>query len=187
MNEVQQLAEKVLGRDPAIELIEYQRRWISIREMRRVAQAVNTLIDASGAKALAPIAFVPRNRPEALATILGLAATGRYIRMIHPYQSPEGIARDVQRLSPAVLVALDEDFTPAVVAALKARGVAGITLKDMNASTITECERTLGNCEYPTEPLFDLLTSGTTGPPKQFPITYDFIANEMLKSSENKT
>lgn len=184
MSKVEEMAAKALERDPEIQLIEYERKWITIGEMRALSDSVNGLIDASGAGQLAPIAFVPRNRPETLSTMVGLASRGRYVRMIHPYQSDTGIARDVVRLKPAVLVALKEDFTEEVVHTLRECGVAAIALNDMQAQSVEGSESSTG--EYapePEAPQFDLLTSGTTGPPKQFPVTYDFIAEEMVGHS----
>jgi long-chain acyl-CoA synthetase len=181
MATVREMAEHALGRDSAIELIEFERQWTTIGEMRAIADTINELIDASHAHARAPIALIPRNRPAALAAILGLAMRERHVRMIHPYQSPSGLARDIARLRPAVLIALAQDFTEEVLSVLRERGIAGILL-DGNAVRAAEgCEQSTAEHEPPgEEPVFDLLTSGTTGPPKQFPITYDFIAREMV-------
>lgn len=184
MTKVEELANAALDRDPSIGLIEYENHWISIGEVRRLANEVNRLIDGSGANARAPIAFVPRNRPAVLAAMIGLAARGRYIRMIHPYQSPAGITRDVRRLKPAVLIALSEDFVDEVPPLLEEQGIAGIALGEMAACTFPGAERSTAEYDAPpSEPVFDLLTSGTTGPPKQFPITYEFIAKEMIEGS----
>lgn len=184
MTTVQELAGRALDRDPAIELIEFEHRWHTIGEVRWLGEEVNALIDRAGVDARAPIAFVPRNRPVVLAAMLGLVARGRYVRMIHPYQSPAGIARDLERLKPAALVALASDIVDEVPPLLAARGIAGIALGAMTASFAEGAERS--TAEYdppPAEPRFDLLTSGTTGPPKQFPITYEFIAREMVEGS----
>lgn len=184
MSSVEDMAARALARDPAIPLIEYQKQWISIGEIRNLADRVNALINASGADPRAPVALVPRNRPGVLAAMLGLAARGRHIRMIHVYQSPEGIARDIVRLKPAVLLASAQDFSDEVVAVLKERGIAGIALDGMEATVVEGCERSTAKCDPPpTKPQFDLLTSGTTGRPKQFPISYDFIAREMVSNS----
>lgn len=184
MTTVQQLVKRALDRDPDIELIEFEHSWYTIGEVRGLGEAVNALIDAAGLDARAPIAFVPRNRPVVLAAMLGLAARGRYVRMIHPYQSPAGIARDLERLKPAALVALADDFVAEVPALLAVRGIAGISLRDMTAAFAEGADRSTAQYDPPpAAPQFDLLTSGTTGPPKQFPITYDFIAREMVEGS----
>lgn len=184
MTKVEELARWALGRDPTAPLIEFGGRWHTIGEVGRLGERVNALIDASGAAMRAPIAFVPRNRPEMLAAMLGLAARGRYVRMIHPYQSPAGIARDLARLRPAVLVALAGDFVDEVPILLAERGIAGVALDAMDGAAFAGLERaTAEHDRCPPEPQFDLLTSGTTGPPKQFPITYEFIAREMVAGS----
>ncbi len=72
---------------------------------------MNSLVAASGAHPVAPIALRARNRPVALAALLGLIAQGRNIRMIHVHQSSNGIARDVARLKPAVVLGLPEDLS----------------------------------------------------------------------------
>src|SRR5438067_13269328 len=109
MSTLEEMAARMLDRDPALPVIEYQQAWITSGEMRRVAEQVNALIDASGADPKTPVAFVPRNRPGVLSALLGLVARRRHIRMIHVYQSPAGIARDVERLKPATVVATAAD------------------------------------------------------------------------------
>jgi acyl-coenzyme A synthetase/AMP-(fatty) acid ligase len=181
MATVREMAESALGRDPAVPLIEFEHQWTTIGQMRAIADAMNAAIDESGCDPRAPIALIPRNRPAPLAAMLGLAMRERHVRMIHPYQSPSGLARDVARLRPAVVVALAQDFTAEVLGVLRERGTAGIALDGLEVRTAPGCERSTAEHDVPAaEPIFDLLTSGTTGPPKQFPITYDFIAREMV-------
>jgi acyl-coenzyme A synthetase/AMP-(fatty) acid ligase len=184
MSLVQQMAVRALARDPAIPLIERDSEWITIGEVAEAAAAVNALIDASGADPRAPVALIPRNRVGMLAALMGLVTRERHIRMIHPYQSPEGLARDVERLKPAVVVATLQDFEPTLVAALQAQGVAGVALDGMTALAAPGCARSTADCDPPPpEPQIDLLTSGTTGKPKQFPLTYEFIGREMVTFS----
>lgn len=184
MSLLQEMANKVFDRDPAIELLEFERQWVTIGEMKRLADRVNALIDASGAGERAPVAIIPRNRPGMLTAILGLIGRARHVRMIHPYQSAAGLARDVVRLKPAVTVGMAQDFADELVVTLKAQGVAGIALDGMEAAAVAGCGRSTAECDPPPPgPQIDLLTSGTTGPPKQFPLTYDFVAEEMVTRS----
>lgn len=184
MTLVQELAVQALTRKPSIELIEFQKQWFTIGQLRHVAERVNAIIDASGAAPSQPVAFLPRNRPAVLAAFLGLVSRGRHIRMIHVYQSPEGIARDIRRLKPAVLVALDQDFSEQVVEVLKERRIAGVALTGMDAVGVPGCESSNAECDVSSKgPQIDLLTSGTTGPPKQFPLSYDFIGEVMVTRS----
>jgi long-chain acyl-CoA synthetase len=181
MSTLDQLARRVLEREPSRLIFEHENRWISTGEVRELADRVNGLIAASGASPHAPVAFVPRNRPGALAALIGLIAAGKYIRMIHVYQSPAGIARDIVRLKPAVVVATSEDICGEFLSTLREQGIAAIALTDMDAAAVPGCERSSALCDpLPALPQIDLLTSGTTGPPKQFGLTYEFLAKDMV-------
>jgi long-chain acyl-CoA synthetase len=181
MSSLEELAAHALARGASYPAIEWEKRWVNWEEMRRIADGVNYLLEASGADRCSPIALVPRNRPVALAALVGLIAGGRHIRMIHAYQSTAGIARDIIRLKPAVVVALDDDFSEEVRSVLAARGIAGIGLTEAGAVPIPGCEQSHALCDPPPpRPQFDLLTSGTTGPPKQFALSYDLIARDMV-------
>jgi long-chain acyl-CoA synthetase len=176
MVELQQLTERALARDSSRQAIEFDRRWFTWGDLRSVADRVGELLDASGADPLAPVAFVPRNRPSAIAAMLGLIAKGRSIRMA------AALARDVERLPTAVIVAAAGDYSPGLLSVLRTQGIAAIELAEMNATAIAGCERSriAFNAPVPTQPQIELLTSGTTGPPKQFPISYDLIAKHMV-------
>src|SRR5262249_52429208 len=160
---------RALARGPDYPAIEFQKRWYSWDEMRTVAERLNALLDASGVDPHAPIAMVPRNRPQALAAVLGLMTRGRTIRMIHVYQSPAGVARDLGRLSPAAVVIGSEDLADELRAVLRERGIVGVSLAGMNAAAIPGCDTArAAHDPSPARRQIELLTSGTTGPPKQF-------------------
>jgi long-chain acyl-CoA synthetase len=181
MTTLQEMSERALARGAGYPAIEWEKRWINWEEMRHVAGCVNALVAASRADPRAPVAMVPRNRPNALAALLGLIATGRNISMIHVYQTPPGVIRDILRLKPAVVIIAAEDFAEEIRAVLREQGIAGIALTGMGAEAIPGCERSTAACHAPApHPQIDLLTSGTTGPPKQFALGYDMIATHMV-------
>ena len=74
--------------------------------------------------------------------------------MIHVYRSPAGIARDIARLKPAVVVATDEDIGGEFLSTLRERGVAAIALSDMQAAaqtgTLQPVDYTNQNSSYAT-------------------------------------
>jgi long-chain acyl-CoA synthetase len=181
-SELQQLTLRALARDAALPAIEFERRWFTWGEIREVADRVNALLEASGVDVRTPIAFVPRNRPSAIATLLGLIAAGRSIRMLYAFQSATALARDVARIKPAVLVGAAEDFSDELLAALRAEGSAAIALKEMTATAVPGYELTSRptDLQAPQQSQIEILTSGTTGPPKQFAIGYDLVAQHMV-------
>ena len=113
--------------------IEFQGRWYTWGELRQVFDGLVAALASSGCQSGAAIAFIPRNRPSAAAALLGLLGRGSFVRMIYAFQSSSAIARDVERVRPAAVVAAEEDFTPELRAVLESRGVAAVALGEMEA------------------------------------------------------
>lgn len=181
---MQALAVRALDCDgPAVE---FAGHWYDWSDLRRTAHGIARALSDSGADANAPVAFVPRNRPAAIAALLGLIAQGRTIRMIYAFQSPSAIARDILRLKPAAVIAAPEDMTAVVCAALRAGGIAAIAIDDQTARPLPGFEYVGAalDCAPSHERRIEILTSGTTGPPKQFPITYEMLGKHIVRANE---
>ena len=185
MTSLQQMAQAALARDPMRPAVEFGGIWHHWGDLARVAQEVQGLLVASGIAPDAPVAFIPRNRPAALAALLALVAGGRTIRMIYAFQSAAGMARDAVRSSPAALIADAEDLGPELVAALAAEGIVAIALGGMAAHPVADLARADSACARAAEgpPRVEILTSGTTGPPKPFAVPYAVIEQHFIDSS----
>jgi long-chain acyl-CoA synthetase len=178
-----EMVQRALVRDADRPAIEFEGRWHSWGEMRREAERVNELLHASGIAADAPVAFVPRNRPSSIGALLALLAAGRTVRMIYAFQSAEAIAREIVRLQPAAAIVDAADLTDMITDALAEEGIAGIVLGDDEVKAVAGAEAARGEAagrKGPAEPLIEILTSGTTGPPKQFPILHRMIAESLI-------
>ena len=183
MKTLEEMTAEALARDPSRQAIEFDKQWLTWGDLSRIADRVNALVDASGAAPDAPVAMAPRNRPAAFAALLGLISRGRQIGMIHVYQAPAGIVRDIAKLKPAVFLAGPQEMSEEVVAALREQGVAGIVLNDLDAAAAPGAERSTAEVDpLQGRPRIDLLTSGTTGPPKHYPLSYDTLANDIVGS-----
>jgi long-chain acyl-CoA synthetase len=184
IQDLETLCAQALQRPSAQPVVEFQGEWRTWGEMRHVADRLAALIDASGAPPDASIAFVARNRPSAIAALLGLVALVRTMCMLYAYQSGAALARDVERLRPAVLVAAREDFSDELLAVLREQGAAAIALAEMDAGALPGLERSrVAALSQSAPPRIELLTSGTTGPPKRFAIGFDLIARHFVGSS----
>ncbi len=172
-----ELTRRALSREGSLPAIYFESRWYTWGELRHVADGLGSFLDATGAPLCAPVALVARNRPAAVAALLGLIARSHTIRMVHPFQSSAAMARDVERLSPAVLVGAPEDFTEEMRVVLLRLGIVGVAISDMDVAPVPGLEtcRNL-DAEVPAHPQIEILTSGTTGPPKHFAISFDMIA-----------
>jgi long-chain acyl-CoA synthetase len=178
------LTAQALQRPFAQPVIEFRGEWHTWGDLRRVAERLAALIDASGTPSRASIALVARNRPSAIAALLGLIAQGRTISMLYAYQAGAALARDVERLRPALLIAAREDFSDELLEVLRAQGIAAVALSQMDASALPGLEQSRAEAALQSAPpRIELLTSGTTGPPKRFAIGFDLIARHFVGSS----
>jgi long-chain acyl-CoA synthetase len=168
------LASQALARPAEQPAVEYEQRWINWGAMREVADALHAALDAHGIGPGAAVAFVPRNRPAALAALLGLIADRYTVQMLYAFQSPAAITRDLERRRPAAVVLHAEDLDETLRSALQVQGIAGIALDGMQvrvASSATAPRGTLRSAS----PHIEILTSGTTGAPKPFAVSYELV------------
>lgn len=176
------MSAEALQRDADTQAIYFEGRWYHWGALHALAMRLDALLDGVLGERLAPIAFIPRNQPASVAALLGMLAGGRSIRMIYAFQSDEAIARNLAAISPAVVVAAAEDLGPHVRAFLQQEGIAALELQAGDVVPVPGQEQVRpGLLDAAADvPRIDILTSGTTGPPKQFSISYDMIARHLV-------
>ena len=179
MTKLGDMAAQALAREPSRPALEYEGREYTWGEMQALAGKVQRLLTNSGAPEHAPVAFVARNRPSAAAALLALMGQSRPIRMVFAFQSSAAIATQLDRLCPAVALIMAEDDSEEMRALLRERGLAGLVLGTMEADYVPGCERCIRDVP-PAPAEIHILTSGTTGPPKQFPIAYELIERHFV-------
>ena len=172
------MAQNALRRDPTLPILKFDDRWFTWGQLRALADRVNDLLGACGADETSAVTFIPRNHPHSIATLLGLVAGGHTVRMVYAFQSPEGIAANVARLNSAIVISGERELSEQVRDVLKENGMAAIMLKDMSADLLPGFETAHPERATPAgpEPQIQILTSGTTGPPKQFPVNFSTLA-----------
>jgi long-chain acyl-CoA synthetase len=181
---LQTVSARALERDPLQAALEFEGRWYTWGELRHIADQVNSLLDASGVLPDSRIAFIPRNRPSAVATLIGLTARSRHIRMIYAYQSAQAIMGDIRKDLPAAVIAAAEDLSVDLIEPLREAGIAVISLAGDSACAVAGCELAANSAKTGArEPSIEVLTSGTTGPPKQFTFSYELIADHMVSTN----
>jgi long-chain acyl-CoA synthetase len=159
----------------------YDWGWIS-----DAAARMKAALAAAGAPADLPVGFIPRQCPEAAAAFLGMVADNRSMTMIYSYQTVEAMAADVRKLRTAVVIANDADWTEPLLEAARETGAAGIALsRDGGVAAVPGLETVGAGKHRPAPPQvsIELLTSGTTGPPKRYPIPFEQFRRCMLNSS----
>lgn len=155
--------------------IEFGGRWYTGSEMAAYADAIENALRTAGVAEGAAVGVVARNRPPLAAAVVGLLGAGRWVSMIYSFQSAESIGRDIEALELAAVVADREDWTEPVVAAARRTGTVGISISleppvvelISGAGRVSPGLRAAGR-DGSTG--LQVLTSGTTGPPKRHAI-----------------
>jgi acyl-CoA synthetase (AMP-forming)/AMP-acid ligase II len=152
--------------------ISYQGRWYSGDDVTAYGDAIASLLREAGVPDDAPVGLVVRNRLPHAAAIMGFIAAGRTVSMIYSFQSADAIGRDIEKLELSAIVADAEDWTDEVVAAAKRAGSAGVALS-MRAPTVAAVanlerrDQSRRHAEPEPGVALQILSSGTTGPPKR--------------------
>ena len=152
--------------------IDFEGRWYSGREVAAYGVAIEEALRDAAVAEGAPVGLVVRNRLQHAAAIIGFLAAGRPVSMIYSFQSPESIGRDIEKLELSAIIADREDWTEPVIQAAKRTGSAGvaIALTTPTVEAVDGLERrdeSRRHAEFEPGVALNILTSGTTGPPKR--------------------
>ena len=152
--------------------IEFEGRWYSGDDITGYANAIAAKLHDAGVPDGAPVGLVVRNRLPHAAAIIGCLAAGRPVSMIYSFQSPESIGRDIEKLELSTIIADREDWTDEVTTAAKHAGSAGVAIS-LTTPLVAAVEglehrdRSRQHAEVEPGVALQILTSGTTGPPKR--------------------
>jgi len=141
-------------------------------EIADLADDIAARLDAAGVPMDVSVGVVMRNRPAHAAAMLALIAAGRPMTTIYALQADEAIAREVAATRFGAVIADRQDWDAGLCAAAGSAGSAGLVI-DINADPVVGYVEGLEHCgEGPFrlsegERGIELLSSGTTGPPKR--------------------
>lgn len=161
--------------------IEFDRLWWTWGRLRTVADAVHAALDDAGCGADARVGLVLENRPEHVAALLSVIAHGRSVVTLSPLQPPERLCRDMALSgAPIVLASPDVLALPGVLAAAEQHALV-LELGPDGGLRHVGGSVPAGASTNPGVPI-EMLTSGTTGPPKRIRLT-DGQFNSAVRSS----
>ena len=152
--------------------IEFEGRWYTGADLIAYADAIASALKRAGVDDDAPVGLVVRNRLQHAAAIIGFLAAGRPLSMIYSFQSPEAIARDIEKLNLSAVVADVEDWTAPVVDAAGRTGCVGVAIALTEPTVavvegLEKCDPVHRHAAAELDVALQILTSGTTGPPKR--------------------
>jgi long-chain acyl-CoA synthetase len=158
----------LLARAPGgVEAIEFEGRWTPWGTIRSVAGSLDSALSAAGLGAGARVGLVLENRPEHVAVLIALLATDRTVVTFSSLQPPARLAADIARGGVPALVA-----TPAMLAGERVLDAAadGVVL-ELSSDRVTPVgpvrQAPARGQSTASGVAIEMLTSGTTGPPKR--------------------
>lgn len=171
----------------AIEAEAAQATWGEIAD---AADTINAALDAAGVSRDAPVGWVARNRPAAVAAFVALVASGRMVVPLRPNFTLATFRDDIAAQQLPAVIGDDEDWADDEVhAAARIAGSAGImvTGPPFRVHQVPGLERIGAGPHRPAMPgyVLERLTSGTTGAPKRIPVAQDVLIPS-LKSGEQR-
>lgn len=165
--EIRDRLTRLLAEAPAeAEAIEHDEAWWTWGQVQETARAVADALDAAGLPSDARVGVVLENRPEHVATVAAVIASGRCVVTLSPLQPAARLAADIARSElPVVVSGPGALAREGVLGAVTAHGLALELDTDGGLRSVDGT----APVDAPVSPdvAVEMLTSGTTGPPKR--------------------
>jgi acyl-CoA synthetase (AMP-forming)/AMP-acid ligase II len=158
----------VLALDPSAPALEYERVWHSWGELAASADAIAAHVEPGER-----VAVLLRNRPAQVGVCVGLLRAGACIVTANPDRGPDRVRTDLESLGVATIAGEPDDldaFAP------RMRWFSSDKLGAVDVTGDSERDTT----ERRPGVAVEMLTSGTTGPPKRVPLTYETFSRVLL-------
>ena len=160
--------------DPGAPALHYAGSWRPWRYFTEVTARLDQKLSELGVGKGAPVGLLPRNTPAAAAAAVAIIASERCIVCISPLNGDSKVAADIAALDLAVIVGDAADWQRAPLAAAAADGdtvMVGVT-DDMDVPPWASGEHVLKDVPPRPGDALEMLTSGTTGPPRRVTWSY---------------
>ncbi|OBJ63542.1 class I adenylate-forming enzyme family protein [Mycobacterium asiaticum] len=179
----------VLALDPAAPAIEYRDSWTDWQTLATIAGEVEKRLTAVGLSQRPAVGLILRNHPAMVGALLGVLLAGGCVVTINPSHGDTGLNADIAGLRVPALIALPADWRRLDVPQA-AGGALGLQV-DVNPTacrSVSGLDR-LGPGPFraahldPDPIAVEMLTSGTTGPPKRIPLSYRSFEHTIAAAS----
>jgi long-chain acyl-CoA synthetase len=170
--------EAVLGLDPGSDAIEFDGTWITWGQLAAMAHACRDQVLRHTSQRGDAVGVVLRNHPSVVGALLGVLLADRCVVTVNPNQGDAALEADLVALRVPVVVACGTDWKrPGMLHAARTVGSAGVRVElvgDEPAVTVLSGAGDAGSHREPRPGVaVEMLTSGTTGPPKRVPLEFD--------------
>jgi acyl-CoA synthetase (AMP-forming)/AMP-acid ligase II len=161
--------------NPDLVALEFEGAEFTWGVLSAAASKVRSLLDEAGVPSSAPVGWMARNAPEAVAAILGILQGERFVSPLNPHQPAARLIDEIAALRLAAMVGSPADWAiPAFAEAVGSVGGAGVEIDFKSGSVVLRpgLDRIGPGPHRPPAPGYAIerMTSGTTGAPKRFPL-----------------
>lgn len=156
---------------PSSSVVGLDEEWWTWGQIAEVVTRVEALCAGLGLEEGARVGVLLQNRPEFVGLVLGILRSGHCITTLNPMQPATRLATDIAKNAPPVVLgSRDVVDDPEVRAAVEAHGVAVVIEPDGQLRSGPAVG--VGEADCAPGTAIEMLTSGTTGPPKRVRLTY---------------
>ncbi|MBB3665592.1 acyl-coenzyme A synthetase/AMP-(fatty) acid ligase [Prauserella sediminis] len=160
-------------------VVEFEDDWWTWGRLHRAVETITRALDDAGVGAGARVGLVLENRPEHIAALVAVLASDRTVVTLSPLQPDARLAADVERASLPVVVGAATKLAGIVDTVT----VGGVALElDQDADVSVRAGSPSAGADTAPGVAIEMLTSGTTGPPKRVRLS-DRQLDESLVSS----
>jgi acyl-CoA synthetase (AMP-forming)/AMP-acid ligase II len=163
----------VLALDPDAPAIEFEGRWRTWGDLATTVGAVAAAFPVAGTR----VGILLRNRPAPVAFLLGALRAGACVVAIDPQRGVERTRREIASLALPCVAGEPNDLERLI-----GPDVLSSTLSARDAGEAACFERRAGTDDPSPRPgvAVQMLTSGTTGPPKRVDLSYEMLRRVLV-------
>lgn len=161
--------------DPEAPALNFRGTWRPWRYYTEMSSKIDAALTSIGVGKGAPVGLLPRNTPAAAAAAVAILGSERCIVCISPLNGDSKVAADIESLALAVIIGDEQDWLrPELAAAAVKSGTVTMSLLGDARENVSLSSDVVHN-EVPDRSgeALEMLTSGTTGPPKRVVWSYE--------------
>ncbi|MSV79108.1 MAG: AMP-binding protein [Actinobacteria bacterium] len=177
---------QVIELDPAANALHFEDTWRTWGWLGAGVRALHERLDAAGFGEGSMVGVLMRNRPEIVRAITGALATGRCLVTLSSAIPADKLADEIRRLRLPVIVATASDWAnESILEAARDAGSLALLADESDvpfAIVVAAGERGDAPTIAPGVAV-QMLTSGTTGPPKRIDLLYRSLEHEIVSTA----
>lgn len=164
--ELSQRIQQIIALEPTAPAFEFDAEWHTWGDLGGVAALLGEQV-TPGER----VALLLRNRPQHVALLVGLIALGACVVTVNPGRGIDRVRADLAGLGVDTVAGQPDDLAELAPGSDQVRWISSDAL-----GSVTITDRVAGGAADTAEGVaVEMLTSGTTGPPKRIPLTYETL------------